>query len=100
MRLLVNQIKVRKEDIPPNGPKAANDNNSYRLLKESISDKGLLTPIFVQPKSHWLVSGYWRLAVCRDLGWKQVPVVFVKDAAEVLDKTGEDYDLGSVSDVE
>jgi ParB family chromosome partitioning protein len=42
-------------------------------LAESIEDIGLLHPITVDEQG-WLLAGARRLAACKRLGWKDIPV--------------------------
>src|ERR1700730_2928915 len=45
-------------------------------LAASIKDLGLLHPIVVRPDGR-LIAGERRLAACKRLGWKTVPVTYV-----------------------
>ncbi len=54
-------------------------------LMRSIAAQGLLQPIVVTPVAggrFHLIAGQRRLEACKLLGWKQVPAVHRKDAAE------------------
>jgi ParB family chromosome partitioning protein len=51
-------------------------------LATSIQEVGLLHPIVVRPDGR-LIAGERRLAACKQLGWKTVPVTFV-DLKEVI----------------
>jgi ParB family chromosome partitioning protein len=73
-KLEISQIKVRNRYR-----KSLGEINS---LAASIKDLGLLHPIVVRPDGR-LIAGERRLAACRRLGWKTVPVTFV-DLKEVV----------------
>jgi ParB family transcriptional regulator, chromosome partitioning protein len=47
-------------------------------LAASIEDIGLLHPIVVTPDGQ-LMAGARRLAACKKLGWKRIPVNVVKE---------------------
>ncbi len=51
-------------------------------LAANIEELGLLHPIVVRPDGR-LIAGERRLAACKRLGWKSVPVTFV-DLKEVV----------------
>ena len=64
----INKIKVRNRFR-----KSLGDIDS---LARSIEEVGLLHPIVVRPDGR-LIAGERRLAACKKLGWKSVPVTFV-----------------------
>ncbi len=73
-KLPINKIKVRGRYRKNLGDIAS--------LATSIKELGLLRPIVVRPDGR-LIAGERRLAACKRLGWKSVPVTFV-DLKEVV----------------
>jgi ParB family chromosome partitioning protein len=68
-KLAINKIKVRDRFR-----KNLGDIDS---LAASIDEVGLLHPIVVRPDGG-LIAGERRLAACKKLGWKSVPVTLVE----------------------
>lgn len=56
----------------------------YEQLKSSLTRWGMVEPLVVNRRNDVLVSGHQRLAVMKDMGFKEVPVVWVdlEDDAE------------------
>jgi ParB-like chromosome segregation protein Spo0J len=67
----VNKIRV--------GTRDRKDLGDVKALAESIEDIGLLHPITVDEENR-LLSGARRLAACKLLGWKTIPVKVIKGA--------------------
>jgi ParB/Sulfiredoxin domain len=67
----VNKISV--------GKRYRNDLGDVKALAESIEDIGLLHPITVDEENR-LLAGARRLAACKRLGWKTIPVKVIKGA--------------------
>lgn len=63
------------------GKRFRRDMGDINSLAESIEDIGLLHAITVDEEGR-LSAGARRLAACKLLGWKTVPVRVVKDAAQ------------------
>lgn len=47
------------------------------LLKESIQEEGILLPLVVLKTNNYLIDGFKRLQIARQLGMREVPVVYV-----------------------
>jgi N6-adenosine-specific RNA methylase IME4 len=73
-KLAINQINVRNRYRKNLG--------NIESLAASIKELGLLHPIVVRPDGR-LIAGERRLAACKRLGWKTVPVTYV-DLKEVV----------------
>ena len=73
-KLAINKIKVRNRFRTNLG--------DIHSLAVSIEEVGLLHPIVVRPDGR-LIAGERRLAACKKLGWRSVPVTFV-DLKEVI----------------
>ena len=67
----VNKISV--------GKRYRKDLGDVKALAESIEDIGLLHPITVDEENR-LLAGARRLAACKRLGWKTIPVKVIKGA--------------------
>jgi ParB family chromosome partitioning protein len=59
------------------GKRHRRDMGDIEALAESIEDIGLLHPITVDERCH-LRAGARRLAACKQLGWKRIPVNVVR----------------------
>jgi ParB family transcriptional regulator, chromosome partitioning protein len=73
-KLAISKIKVRNRYRKTLG--------DIQSLAASIKELGLLHPIVVRPDGR-LIAGERRLAACKRLGWKSVPVTYV-DLKEVV----------------
>jgi ParB family chromosome partitioning protein len=62
------------------GKRHRRDPGDIDALAASIADIGLLHPIIVNEQG-LLLAGARRLAACKRLGWKKIPVNVVKGAA-------------------
>ena len=59
----------------------ANQDNDTAALKSSVQKRGILSPVLVAATTKgevWLVDGYARVAVAKELGIKQIDGVVVK----------------------
>ena len=59
-------------------PFKVKDDEEMEQLKESIRTSGVLVPALARPKSaggYELISGHRRMAACRDLGMRTMPVI-------------------------
>ena len=63
-------MKLKIEDIKI-GDRIRQLTGDISQLKRSIQDVGLLTPIIVNENNE-LLSGFRRLAACRELGWTEI----------------------------
>jgi len=108
--LVIEQVKIK--DLVPAiyNPRKWND-GAITALKESIERFGLIDPIIVNSapnRSNVVIGGHFRLKVAKDLGYKEIPVVYLnipgvekeKELNLRLNKnTGDwDYDLLSQFD--
>jgi ParB family chromosome partitioning protein len=59
------------------GKRHRRDMGDIEALAESIEDIGLLNPITVDERGR-LRAGARRLAACKQLGWKRIPVNVVR----------------------
>jgi ParB-like chromosome segregation protein Spo0J len=73
-KLAINKIKVRNRFRTNLG--------DIHSLAVSIEEVGLLHPLVARPDGR-LIAGKRRLAACKKLGWRSVPVTFV-DLKEVI----------------
>jgi DNA modification methylase len=77
--LKINYVSVKSLNPNPNNPRTWSD-KAIKDLTESISKHGLVDPLLanVAPgRENVLISGHFRLKVARELGYKEVPVVFI-----------------------
>ena len=59
----------------------ANQDNDTAALKSSVQKRGILSPVLVAATTKgevWLVDGYARVAVAKELGIKQIDGIVVK----------------------
>lgn len=86
-------ISVRLEQLHPfeNHPFRVVEDDALRQLAESIKENGVLTPCIVRPSPYGdgyeLLSGHRRVAACRLIGRKTIPVIIRElddDAATIL----------------
>jgi ParB family chromosome partitioning protein len=64
-------------DIKVGKRRRRRDMGDIGTLAESIEDIGLLNPITVNERCQ-LLAGARRLAACKQLGWKRIPVNVVR----------------------
>lgn len=50
----------------------------YQALKDSL-DRGLFAPIKVEKSTMELIAGHQRLEAAKDLGFKELPVIYLRD---------------------
>ncbi|WP_243122548.1 ParB/RepB/Spo0J family partition protein [Clostridium sp. KNHs216] len=86
-------ISVRLEQLHPfeNHPFRVVEDDALRQLAQSIKENGVLTPCIVRPSpyddGYELLSGHRRVAACRLIGRKTIPVIVRElddDAATIL----------------
>ena len=80
----ITRITIARRDQCPSGKPSG---MAFERLKESIHERGLLTPVFVSPGLVCL-TGHYRLWACQDLGWKEIPVVVVESVQEAAGLLG------------
>lgn len=77
----ITNINLNELNDFPNHPFKVNDDDSYKTLKESIKEKGVLEPIIVRKKddkSFEIISGHRRVKACRELGINKINAI-IKD---------------------
>ncbi len=77
--LEIHHILVRELNPAPYNPRKWGD-NSIAQLKESIKKFGLIDPLIVnsaKERRNVVIGGHFRLKVAKDLGFKEVPVVYL-----------------------
>jgi len=77
--LSVKQIKISELNPAPYNPRSWSE-EAIANLTESIKRFGLVDPIIVngaQNRRNVVIGGHFRLKVAKDLGYKEVPVVYV-----------------------
>lgn len=77
--LQVQQIKIAELNPAPYNPRIW-DEKAVRDLTESIKRFGLVDPIIVNSapnRKNIVVGGHFRLKVAKDLGYTEVPVIFI-----------------------
>ncbi len=86
-------IKIELVDINLLKPSAYNprtwSEDTTRQLTESIQQFGLVDPLLVngsQARKNILIGGHFRFKVAKDLGFKQVPVVYLDIPDEAKEK--------------
>lgn len=73
------QVKTKELNSAPYNPRKW-DENSTSQLTESIKRFGIVDPIIVngsKERFNIVIGGHFRLKIARDLGYKEVPVVYV-----------------------
>ena len=96
---------VKTDSIKPNDYNPNRQSKrDFDLLKRSITEDGFTQPIIVHRESKAIVDGEHRWRAGRDLGMKEVPVVFVDMTSEQMRistlrhnraRGSEDVDLGA-----
>lgn len=74
----VDEIPLEQLNEFPNHPFKVEDGEEMQRMMESIRNSGVLVPALARPKeegSFELISGHRRLAACRALGLKTMPVI-------------------------
>ena len=76
---------VKPESIKPNeyNPNRQ-DPHDYELLLKSMTEDGFTQPIIVQKKTNTIVDGEHRWKAAQELGYKEIPVVFVDMTPEQM----------------
>lgn len=75
------EFSIEYVDVDSIFPNSYNPNRQterdFELLKKSITEDGFTQPIIVQSKTRQIVDGEHRWRAMHQLGFKQIPVVFV-----------------------
>lgn len=77
--LQITKVKISKLNPAPYNPRKWSD-EAIKQLTESIQQFGLVDPILVNSsdaRKDVVIGGHFRLKVARDLGIKEVPVVYI-----------------------
>ena len=74
-------IQVKIEELKPAeyNPRALTEKEA-KDLKESILRFGMVEPIVVngaKDRKNVIIGGHQRFYICKELGWKDIPVVYV-----------------------
>lgn len=77
--LQITKVKISKLNPAPYNPRKWSD-EAIKQLTESIQEFGLVDPVLVNSsdaRKDVVIGGHFRLKVARDLGIKEVPVVYI-----------------------
>ncbi|HDP99887.1 MAG TPA: hypothetical protein ENN22_11980 [bacterium] len=77
-------MKVKIDDIRISS-RIRQDVSDIETLKKSIQQVGLLNPIIIS-EQHELISGFRRLAACRELGWEIIDAIVMRIDDDELKK--------------
>lgn len=74
-------IQVKIQDLKPSeyNPRGLTE-KEMTDLKESILSFGMVEPIIVngaENRKNIIIGGHQRFYICRDLGWQEIPVVYI-----------------------
>ena len=78
-KLQIQYIPINELNPAPYNPRKWNE-EQIKQLKESIMQLGLVGPLIVndyESRKNVVIGGHFRLKVAKDLGFKEVPVVFI-----------------------
>lgn len=76
---------VKPEDIKPNDYNPnRQDPRDFELLLKSMTEDGFTQPIIVQKSTKQIVDGEHRWKAAQELGFKEIPVVFVDMTPEQM----------------
>lgn len=87
-KLAIQQINVKKLNPASYNPRKWSDHSTEQLT-ESIKRFGLVDPIIVNgatERRNIVIGGHFRLKIAKDLGMKEVPVVYVDIPDEAKEK--------------
>jgi DNA modification methylase len=100
-KLQVRQLKISELKPSEYNPRKWNE-EQLQKLRESIEKFGIVDPLIVNaygPRQNIVIGGNMRLEVLRDLGYDDVPIVYVsldeakeRDLNVRLNRTGGDWD--------
>lgn len=75
----IRQVKISELNPAPYNPRRWSE-DAIRDLTESIKRFGMVDPLVVneaEGRKNVVIGGHFRLKVVKDLGWEEVPVVYV-----------------------
>lgn len=84
----IQNVKVSELNPAPYNPRKWNE-SAITQLTESIKQFGLVDPILVNAdptRKNIVIGGHFRLKVAKDLGYKEVPVVYINIADETKER--------------
>lgn len=87
-QLKIQQINIKELNPAPYNPRKWSD-EAISQLTESIKRFGLVDPIVVngaQERKNVVIGGHFRLKVAKDMGFKEIPVVYVNIPDEAKEK--------------
>lgn len=87
-KLAIQRIKVKELNPAPYNPRKWSDASTAQLT-ESIKRFGLVDPIIANgadKRKNIVIGGHFRLKIAKDLGMKEVPVVYVDIPDEAKEK--------------
>ena len=100
-KLQVRQLKISELKPSEYNPRKWSE-EQFQKLRESIEKFGIVDPLIVNaygPRQNIVIGGNMRLAVLTDLGYDDVPIVYVsldetreRDLSVRLNRTGGDWD--------
>ncbi len=100
-KLQIRQLKISELKPSEYNPRKWSE-EQFQKLRESIEKFGIVDPLIVNaygPRQNIVIGGNMRLAVLRDLGYDDVPIVYVsldetreRDLSVRLNRTGGDWD--------
>lgn len=87
-QLTIETVKISELNPAPYNPRKWSD-EAIEQLTESIKRFGMVDPLLVNnapERKNVVIGGHFRLKVAKDLGYKEVPVVYVNLADEAKEK--------------
>ncbi len=86
--LAIQQVSVKDLNSAPYNPRKWSE-DAIKQLTDSIQQFGLVDPIIVNgtpERKNVVIGGHFRLKIAKDLGFKEVPVVYVNIPDEAREK--------------
>ncbi len=87
-KLNIQHVNIKELNPAPYNPRKWSD-DAIKRLTESIQQFGLVDPIIINgapERKNIVIGGHFRLKVAKDLGFKEVPVVYVNIPDEAREK--------------
>lgn len=87
-QLTIQQVSIKELNPAPYNPRKWSE-EATKQLTESVQQYGLVDPILVNSapeRKNIVIGGHFRLKVAKDLGYKEVPVVYLNIRDEVREK--------------
>ena len=84
----INQVSIKELNPAPYNPRKWSEDATANLT-ESITSFGMVDPIIVNgapERKNIVIGGHFRLKVAKDLGYKEVPVVYVNIPEEARER--------------